>query len=304
MPSEAQPQPDPTAARIPARNRRRAMDWSLVLASQGIETVIEDNPERGWTLVVAAADLARAQAAIEQYRRENLRWPWRRQVSESGLLFDGAAVLWVILNAAFFWLNGTSSDLRPAGAMDVTALKHGEWWRLFTAEWLHADLLHLASNSVFGLLLLGLALGRYGTGVGLLAVCLAGAAGNVASAWLHGEMHRSLGASGVVMGALGLLAVRSLTLLKQNPHAVRLALGGLACGGMLFLLLGLNPGSDVAAHFGGFVAGIIFGAALATIPRLAHRARLNLAAGLLFAALVIWTWGLALRTGATVSFWR
>lgn len=280
------------------------MDWSLVLASQGIETTIEEHPAHGWTLVVAKADLAAAQAAIEQYRRENLRWPWRRQVSESGLLFDWAGVLWVVINAAFFWFNGTPADLRPAGAMDMAALKHGEWWRLFTAEWLHADFLHLASNSVFGLLLLGLALGRYGTGVGLLAAYLAGAAGNVASALLHGESYRSLGASGVVMGALGLLAMQSVALLKQNPHAVRLALGGLTGGGMLFLLLGLNPGSDVTAHLGGFFAGILFGAALAPIPRLTNRHRLNLAAGLSFAALVVWTWGLALRHGTPDSFWR
>ena len=280
------------------------MDWSLVLASQGIETAIENHPEHGWRLVVPEADMTKARETIEQYRRENLRWSWRRQVSESGLLFDWAGALWVIINSVFFWFNGTSADLRPAGAMDVAALKQGEWWRLFTAEWLHADFVHLASNSVFGLLLLGLALGRYGTGVGLLAAYLAGTAGNVASFMLHQESHRSLGASGVVMGALGLLAVQSLALLRQNPRVIRLALGGLAGGGMLFLLLGLNPGSDVAAHFSGFVAGILFGAVLASIPRLAHHHRLNLAAGLLFAALVVWTWGLALRHGATDSFWH
>ena len=88
MPIEDQLGAKPDVRRIGTRTRRRAMDWSLVLASQGIETAIDEHPERGWTLVVAEADLARAQEAIEQYRRENLNWPWRREVSEGGLLFD------------------------------------------------------------------------------------------------------------------------------------------------------------------------------------------------------------------------
>ena len=35
--------------------------------------------------------------------------------------------------------------------------------------WLHADVGHFATNATFGLVLLGLVMGRYGTGVGLLA---------------------------------------------------------------------------------------------------------------------------------------
>ena len=32
---------EPTWAMIPAQSERRALDWSLVLASQGIETLID-----------------------------------------------------------------------------------------------------------------------------------------------------------------------------------------------------------------------------------------------------------------------
>ena len=59
---------------------------------------------------------------------------------------------------------------------------------------------------------LGFAMGRYGTGTGVLAAFLAGAGGNVA-AWLASlEQHRNLGASGMVMGSLGLLAAQSPSL--------------------------------------------------------------------------------------------
>jgi len=296
MPSEHDPVAGPPNARIPTRNRRRAMDWSLALASQGIEAVIENRPETGWSLVVAAAESERALAVIEQYRRENLGWLWRRTVMRGDVVFDWASVLWVLLTGAFFWLDASVSDLRPLGIMDGGAVARGEWWRFFTAEVLHADFGHLATNAVFGLLLLGFAMGRFGTGVGLLAAYLAGAAGNGVSLLIHGKSLHGLGASGVVMGALGLLAVQSVGLLRRNPHSWKFALAGLAGGVMLFVLLGLNPGTDVAAHFGGFLAGVILGAALAPARKLTGRPLVNLIAALLLAALVIVPWLLAFRT--------
>ncbi|MCU0785691.1 MAG: rhomboid family intramembrane serine protease [Verrucomicrobia bacterium] len=290
-----EPPPAP-AARISARTRRQAMDWSLVLASQGIEHGIEHAEEKGWSLVVAAPDYATSLAAIRQYRVENLRWLWRRPIFKPGLFFDWGSAAWVLLTFGFFWLSESRADLRSVGMMDGAALAHGEWWRLFTATLLHADLAHLAMNAVFGLVLLGLAMGRFGTGVGLLAAFLAGAGGN-AVAWLvHGGSHRGLGASGVVMGALGLLAVQSLTLVRQSPNALKLVMGGIVGGVLLFVLLGLNPEprTDLVAHLDGFVAGLLLGAVLALVPRLAQRPRVNLAAGFVFTALVILTWALAL----------
>src|SRR5260370_36848917 len=79
----------PPVATIPARSERQAMDWSLVLVSQGIETRIE-RPEQdaGWRLVVDLPDHQRALAAIRQYRLENRRRPWVRELPWSGLIFD------------------------------------------------------------------------------------------------------------------------------------------------------------------------------------------------------------------------
>ena len=55
-PVQPSPQP-PLDVLIPARNRRQAMDWSLVLASPGIEHVVDQNETTGWTLAVAQADV-------------------------------------------------------------------------------------------------------------------------------------------------------------------------------------------------------------------------------------------------------
>jgi membrane associated rhomboid family serine protease len=294
MNPEPQQQQIPPLARIPARSQRQAMDWSLALASQGVEPVIEQTADGHWALVVAATDYDNAVSTIRQYRLENLRWPWRKPIFKTHTVFDWASAAWVLLAISVFWLTETRPGLKEVGIMDSAAVSGGEWWRLFTAVWLHADLGHLASNGAFGLLLLGLAMGRYGTGVGLLASYLAGVGGNIASWLIHGGGHRSLGASGMVMGALGLVAVQSLGFLKRAPHAWRFAIGGVVAGLLLFVLLGLSPGTDVVAHFGGFVTGLALGALLVVAAAFAQNAIINFASALLFAILVIWTWLLGL----------
>jgi len=286
------PEPLPTPVKqISARNRRQAMDWSLVLASQGIEHVIEDPLESGWALTVTAQDYEAALATIHQYRLENRHWRWRRPFFQPGLFFDWSSLAWVLLIIFFYWWSAARPDLRSRGITDGIALGRGEWWRLFTATWLHADLAHLAMNAVFGLVLLGLAMGRYGPGTGLLAAYLAGAAGNIVAWFVYGETQHGLGASGVVMGALGLLTGQAFALLKQrNPFAIRLFTGAVLGGVLLFVFLGVSPGTDVIAHLGGFVAGTLLGSLLALAPRLTHRPRVNLVAGMLFAVLVILPW--------------
>lgn len=288
--------PDPTSpfqVQIPARSLGQAMDWSLVLVSQGIENVIQQ-AEDGWSLTVGVDQLEAARAAIRLYEAENRRLPWRQEVFHSGLLFDWASVGWALAVISFFWLQTEGHHLRDAGIMDARAVLRGEWWRLFTAVWLHGDLGHLAMNLTIGLPLLGLAMGSCGSGTGFLAALLAGVAGNLATLAFSPKPHLSLGASGLIMGALGLLTAQWLSLRHRTPAARRLAIAGLGGGLMLFALLGLSPGTDVVAHAGGFVGGGLLGAMVAQRVSLARQPQLNIAAGVVATTLVIWTWWLAL----------
>lgn len=287
----------PTAspiARIPARTRRQAMDWSLVLASQGIEPVIEEAADGRWVLVVATEDYKRSLDSIRQYRRENLRWPWRKPLFRSRTVFDWGSTAWVLLTGLIYWLSLRHPLMHRMGDMNGEAVSRGEWWRGITATLLHADDAHLAANGVFGFLLLGLAMGRYGTGVGLLAALLAGLAGNVVSWLVHGPTFHGLGASGVVMGGLGLVSVQSFSLLGRGAAAWKLALAGTAGGLMLFVLLGLSPGTDVVAHLGGFTAGLGLGLLLNMAGDWTHSPAANTLAGLVFTALVALSWARAL----------
>lgn len=285
-------------ARIAVRSQRQAMDWSLVLVSQGIETAIDQAKDgTGWGLLVAQRDYPHALRTLRQYRLENRSWPWQQPVFRPGLLFDWGSLAWVLLAGLFFWLNARTG-LQSVGIMDGAAVARGQWWRLFTAIWLHADLAHLATNAALGLVLLGLAMGQYGTGTGLLAAYLAGAGGNLLAGLMSLQAHRSLGASGMVMGSLGLLAVQSFSLWRQTPHAGKLILSGVCGGFMLFVLLALTPGTDIMAHLGGFATGLLLGVVLSLVPSSATKPNANLLSGLLFALLVIVPWWLALRSNA------
>ena len=271
------------------------MDWSLVLVSQGIETTI-DRPldEDGWGLLVAAQDYQKAVDAIRQYRMENRGWPWQRQIFRPGILFDWGSLAWVVLVLLFFELDDRLG-FQSIGLVDTVAVAHGQWWRLFTGIWLHADVAHLAANATFGLVLLGLTMARFGTGAGLLSAYLAGAGGNLFVCLLLPERGGSLGASGMVMGSLGLLAVQSLSFWRKTPHAAKYVAAGISGGLMLFVLLGLSPDTDILAHLGGFLSGLLLGALLAWLPALARNTSANLACGFFFALLVILPWWLALH---------
>jgi len=285
--------------RIPARSRRQAMDWSLVLASQGIEPVIDMSEESGWGLAVPEQDYDRALNILEQYRLENRRWPWRQKISPRGVLFDWASLGWVALVAIFYWLQTHAAhDITRAGMMDAIAVSDGEWWRLFTAIWLHADLGHFSTNASIGFFLLALTMGNFGTGVGLLSAYLAGAGGNIADWVLFSQGHRSLGASGMVMGCVGLLTSQALFTNGRRSDRLKFGLGGLAAGAMLFALFGLDPNADVIAHLGGFVTGLALGIVLLPVRRGTQKSVVNLFAGATFCILVVWPWWLVFSKAA------
>src|SRR5678815_1854885 len=123
-----------------------------------------------------------------------------------------------------------------------------------------------------------------------LTTYLAGVLGNVTGFMFYGHHYRGVGASGMMMGALGLLCIHSLGLWRQNPKAARYVVSGVSAGFLLFILFGFSPRSDILAHFGGFIAGLIFGGGLSFVQQSTLEKRwLNVAALFVMMAAIVTT---------------
>jgi len=281
---------------IPARSKRQAMDWSLVLASQDIAATI-NRTETGWELMVDPPELERARAVLSQYQIENRVWRWRQEVPWTGAAFHWGALWWGLGLVAIYYLTMVRCPwLQGAGMVDSRAVLGGQWWRLFTAVTLHENLPHLISNATTGFLLLGLAMARYGPGVAMLAAFLAGVAGNCADVMIYQDAHYSLGASGMVTGALGLITVQSFASWRKSRAAASVLPRAIAAGVLILVLIGFSPETDTVAHVGGFLAGAAFGLALGWVrPATLQRNAPNIVGGIVLGALVFATWLLAIR---------
>ena len=288
----------PSSSRfLPVRSRRAALDWSLVLASQGILTTIHRDPESGqWFLELEPEQSRAARKALDLYLREVRDWKELPRLKEQMRLWHPGALLWGLYLVLVYVIDSAQGfGWREAGLMSSEAVQAGEWWRLVTAISLHADGEHLVSNLVSGCLLLGLAMARLGSGTALWCGWLTGIGGNLAGWALYSDTHRGVGASGLVLGCIGLLCVHSLSEYLHNHRFRRYFLSSLGGGVLLFILTGLHPDSDIVAHAGGFVSGCLLGAVLG-ISRVQdwNGVRLNLVHLILLIALLAGTWYCAL----------
>ncbi len=144
------------------------------------------------------------------------------------------------------------------------AYLHLEWWRLVTPIFLHGGLLHFAMNSMFLLQVGRIAESLYGTARFWTMYLVCGLTGSVFSLILSvellGPMPRlTVGASGALMGMLGLLIVHSVRYGSVLGDLKRT----LFQFGFYMLLLTFMFNLDHWAHAGGLAAGLLFGLTVA-----------------------------------------
>ena len=274
---------------ITARSKREALDFALVLASQKIDSAVVQTDD-GWAVAVDSYDYNIAWETLALWERENRGWNWPRKLPKiAGRLFHPGSVIWAVAVAAIYtW--SLFGGIKEAGTLDSQKVGAGHWWLYFTAVSLHADLAHLFSNLSSGLLLVGLAMGRYGGGIGVLAAYLAGVMGNIVAQWVYTQHYYALGASGMVMGALGLLAIVPPEDGWNRKSWLGIVLRGVAATFLMLVLIGFSPESDVVAHVGGYVGGLALGLILSRVPpRIVHDSVSNLAATAILLATGSWS---------------
>ncbi len=135
----------------------------------------------------------------------------------------------------------------------------GQWWRLVTAMFLHANLLHIGMN-LWCLIDLGAEVESvFTTSKFIVLYLVTGVAGFLASLWWnpHGI---SIGASGAILGLIGILIGWSY----HHGHLGKMYRGQLVRWVIYIFVFGLisgifGLGLDNAAHLGGLVAGALLG---------------------------------------------
>lgn len=244
-----------------APERRDLRALALVLTARGIDSRIEWQAGV-WRLVVAAEDAGAAERELASYERENVAPPQVPALAQIDSGWWGVAaylaVIWgtmALANAsAFGW------DWPALGRLHVRAVLDGEIWRLATALTLHADIGHIAANSVFGGLF-GVLAGRYlGTGLAWLGIVLGGTLGNAVNVLVRPEAFASIGASTATFAALGIAGAflwRSGYFRQLKwPRGFAPVFAAIA----LFAYTGTGgERTDVVAHVAGLGCGFLLG---------------------------------------------
>jgi membrane associated rhomboid family serine protease len=157
------------------------------------------------------------------------------QYGNNNWIFDHGALF-----ASAVYSNGT-----------LAGVAHGEWWRLITAAYLHAGIIHLAVNMVslyFVGSILEQVIGRWRFALLYVAAGIAGSAG--ALVWNPNAI--TVGASGAIFGCLGALFVLER---RGIIHSGGQILGLIVLN--LVFTFALSSYISVGGHVGGLIAGII-----------------------------------------------
>jgi rhomboid protease GluP len=245
---------------------RTGWEHSLVVLAMG-ETCWLVPEEARHHLLVEPNVAALVREQLRRYDDESGRWPPAPVVDPNPprrLRFAGP-LLWGAVVLALFRAQAEHPEWITAGALDAQAVfGQGEWWRLVTALFLHADVAHVTANVVSGVVLFSLVLATFGPRAGWLWLLFAAVGGNLAVAMVHyGEAYRSIGASTAVFAALGLITGRAAWLVVRagRPMRWRMLAVPVAAGLTLLGLWGAGGARvDVVAHFTGFLAGLVLGA--------------------------------------------
>jgi len=167
--------------------------------------------------------------------------------------------------AGTWWSNIDASVLLKLGAKDTSLIQQGQFWRLFTAMFLHVGLLHCLLNILTQISLsvqIESSLGPLKTAFVYLA---SGVGGNMMSAIFLPNLPE-VGASSSIFG---LVAVYFVDLIVNwSLHANRTRnLIVLVVSTLISFALGFFPHIDNFAHLGGFIVGLV--AAFIVMPNVA-----------------------------------
>lgn len=249
----------------------QAYDHGLVILAMGEACRVEEAAVPGeFDLQAEAVPAARISAELDAYGREiavPMRLPavgreWARH--SAGWSFVG---VWILaLMAVFYWQGEDATLVDRAASSSVGIFGRNEWWRPFTALFLHADVPHLVGNLVGGTIFATLVSKAVGPLRAWAMILICGTLGNFLTARInYPDAFLSIGASTAVFAALGILS--GLGISETMRERARLPWARITApvlaGIVLLSWLGSGNGSntDVMGHVFGFGSGLVAGVA-------------------------------------------
>ncbi|RVU70070.1 MULTISPECIES: rhomboid family intramembrane serine protease [Lactobacillus] len=212
----------------------------------------------------------------------------------------GILIVLLVVFVAEVFLGGSenSATLMKMGAMNNYAVvAGGQWWRLFTAQFLHIGVMHLVSNAVIiyymGLYMEPL-LGHWRF---LIVYLLSGIGGNLLSLAFGSDAAVSAGASTALFGLFGAMTAVGLRNLK-NPLISYL---GRQAFVLALINLGLDifvPNIDIQGHIGGFIAGFLLAIICGDRTMKEYNPKWRVLAGAVLVVYVV----LTVRQGMVINF--
>jgi rhomboid protease GluP len=154
----------------------------------------------------------------------------------------------------------TGDDVAAAFGQINAAVWNGEAWRLFTAMFIHADIVHIFGNMFF-LLIFGLrAEDMFDIKEYLLIYLLSGLSGGLLTLTLWPPETLSIGASGAIFGVLGATIIYARRSIGQS-------IMGALIYAFFFFIINVGANVNYLAHLGGLATGLLIGYALAASRR-------------------------------------
>jgi membrane associated rhomboid family serine protease len=201
---------------------------------------------------------------VEEARREFRKGPgrpFRGGISVTKALLVAIAIPFVIeivVGGPRALFDPSAQLLFDLGAMAPPAVADGQFWRLFTAMFLHAGLLHVALNAYFFWLFGRVVESVFGRTWMLLIFLVSGFLASVASYAFGPVLALAVGASGAISGVFGAFIAYNYRRrhLAANAANLRMALTVIVLNAFIAVAY---SSIDWRAHVGGLVAGFALG---------------------------------------------
>jgi membrane associated rhomboid family serine protease len=219
--------------------------------------------------------------------------PLRGGVSVTKALLVAIAIPFVIeilVGGPQALFDPSGQTLFRLGAMQPIAVASGQFWRLFTAMFLHAGILHIALNAYFFYLFGRTVEGSFGRTWMLVIYLVSGFVASVASYAFGPVTTLAVGASGAIAGVFGAFIAYAYRRRRMAMYAANLRMALTVIVLNALIAFGYRA-IDWRAHVGGLIAGFVIGY-LADQPPAQQRRSLAIGGVTVLAgvgvALVVW----------------